>query len=197
MIISKDETVIGEELATLQSDKPRIIKFRTQNDGKNEQVSDQTGTDCSDDPGLTRQEFAADADINNIMKKFEATGQLPPNTRPGQSTAHIDYDIGLQEALMAAQNAKELYATMPEELLRRYPTFQGFIRALDSGEIKIYPKETPQPEGNTNEGTDRNTSLRDDPRPQGAEREGGRPEDRGAREADSRSEGQGSPSGRR
>lgn len=41
------------------------------------------GATVNNEPSMTRQADAAECDINNIMKRYEKTGILPPYTSPG------------------------------------------------------------------------------------------------------------------
>lgn len=69
------------------------------------------GLDFGDEPSLTRTEFAEDLDINNIMSRFERTGELPANVlqaRPPQyldlSDVPADYHVAMN-AIRAAELA--------------------------------------------------------------------------------------------
>lgn len=42
-----------------------------------------TGATVNELPSMTRQADAAECDINNIMKRYEKTGILPPYANPG------------------------------------------------------------------------------------------------------------------
>lgn len=55
-------------------------------------------TDCSEDPGLTDQSQAADADVNHILKRALAAGVLP-----GQDIPRIYADVSNAPDYQAAQ----------------------------------------------------------------------------------------------
>lgn len=108
--------------------------------------------DCSGDEDLARQEYAADADINNIIKRIMAG-----DTSMLRSTMHglVDYTAGLTEAYEAAEELRNAYVNLPEHV-RVTLTQEDFIAKLAAGEsIDVSEKqetvtqvtdETPQPE---------------------------------------------------
>lgn len=107
-------------------------EIRTQADGLGDIVSLQTGLDCSTMPDLARQEFKQEADINILLARF---GVNAPSRQPVYGEA--DFDLDLQQALTAIQEAKTAWATMPIELRQQYPTWQALLTALDRGDINI------------------------------------------------------------
>lgn len=89
---------------------------------------------------LTRQEFKADADINNILQRFGVMGKIPV------WGTTIDYNIDLQSALNAVEQAKIAWKTMPLEVRKKYPTWQILLNEIESGKLKIHkldPDEQP------------------------------------------------------
>lgn len=69
--------------------------------------------DCSNLPSLTRQEFAADADINTIMAQYEASGVISHiNKTP---PAHLDVtDVpDLQNAIQLIRDSEVAFMTLP------------------------------------------------------------------------------------
>lgn len=103
-------------------------------------LGENPGTDCSNDLDLARQEYAADADINNIIRRIMAG-----DTTMLRSTMHglVDYTAGLTEAYTAADDLREAYVNLPEEI-RVTLTQEEFITKLASGE-KIELQEQPEP----------------------------------------------------
>lgn len=73
-----------------------------------------------EDASLTRQEFAQDADINNIMRKYAAG--LPPSpagARPplfGDFSNVPDYQTALDKVI----DAQERFAELPSQVRRRF-----------------------------------------------------------------------------
>lgn len=71
------------------------------------------------DAGWTQQEFAADADINEIVRRFGLTGQLPDNVRVpqyGDFTGITDFE----SAMRAVRKAEEDFMELPAELRLRF-----------------------------------------------------------------------------
>ena len=76
--------------------------------------------DCSVEPSRTRQEFADDCDINNIMAKYETTGFLPNslNTRDPQYLDLANTPDRLQDALALVDEANKAFMTLPADVRR-------------------------------------------------------------------------------
>lgn len=71
-------------------------------------------------PSLTRQEFAAECDINQIMKNYEATGIIPTNTR---TPIYWDADAvpdNLKDAMSALNYANELFMQLGAHVRREF-----------------------------------------------------------------------------
>lgn len=83
--------------------------------------------DCSNSPSRTKQEFAKDADINNIVKKFIKTGQLPPTALAQQKQAYADYsEIGsFHESFNQILGAREMFQQLPVEIRNRFQNDPG------------------------------------------------------------------------
>lgn len=83
-----------------------------------EKLSKETGLTCND-PSLAVQEAAAETDINNIIRSFGITGQLPSAVRSptyGDFTGISDY----QSALNAVIAADESFMQMPAQIRARF-----------------------------------------------------------------------------
>lgn len=87
----------------------------------------ETGFDFSKG-GVTRQEFGQEADINYILSRFGVNSFA----RPVQY-GEVDYDIDLQTALSAIEQAELGYNRLPEELRKQYPSWESVILALAEG----------------------------------------------------------------
>lgn len=77
--------------------------------------------DCSDLPSLTRQEFADECDVNNLMARFEASGILPSN----MNTAEPRYlDVSnvpdLPTALGMLADATDAFMALPATVRRDF-----------------------------------------------------------------------------
>lgn len=158
------------------------IKYRTQNDGKQDAISATAVIDCKDDPGITRQEFADECDVNTILRKFNAGG-VYPQLNPVRMGEEIDYNIDLQDALTAVMYAREAHQQLPPALRQRYPTWQALLTAIDNGELALHNTPPPKQE-DTRETTKRDTGVRNDTPPQETGSQGRRPQDSGAPEPD-------------
>lgn len=81
-------------------------------------ASDETGT-RNDDPSLTKQSFAEEADINTIVRRFGLSGQLPQDVRMpvnGDFTEVHDF----QSAMNALVAARESFEAMPADVRARF-----------------------------------------------------------------------------
>lgn len=109
---------------------------RGQNDGLQDAYSADAVinyTDPDNNPdtrSLTRQEFKAEADINNILKKF---GVDSFNNQPILDS--MDYDTNLHQAMELLAAANALHRDLPEQLRAKYPTRAAIIEGLDSGQF--------------------------------------------------------------
>lgn len=104
---------------------------RTQSDGLQEQYSNAAGLDCSGDQVLTRQEFAEESNINNILTKH---GINPLTMREMTYGQEIDDRIDLQTALYAIEQARTIMPHVPEELRSKYDDWKKVLNAVESGE---------------------------------------------------------------
>lgn len=72
------------------------------------------------DDGMTRQEFAAECDINDLMARYQKTGLLPqnPEKRPiyGDFTNLPSY----QDALHVIMAAEDAFASLPAIVRRQF-----------------------------------------------------------------------------
>ena len=106
--------------------------------------------DCSVEPSVTKQSFAAECDINTIMSRYERTGVIDfVNAREGRygDASAIDY----QKALNIVIEADEMFADMPASLRSRFDNdpvkFLDFVddpANLDEG-IKLGLFKAPAP----------------------------------------------------
>lgn len=81
-------------------------------------VSQETGLFC-DDPSLTQQQFADEADINTIVDRFMKTGHIPTPTSMPQ---YIDYEgvFDFQTAMNAVRQADENFMRMDAKVRARF-----------------------------------------------------------------------------
>ena len=125
------------------------------------EVSDKTGLKC-EDPSLAQQHQKNDADINEIVRRFGLTGELPVSTRLaeyGDFTGIGDYHASLN----AVHAAQEAFYALPAELRAKFDNDPGklldfvndeanYAKAVEFGLIE--PKVSTQPEAveSSNEG---------------------------------------------
>ncbi len=72
-----------------------------------------------DDPSLAQQQFRAECDINNILKQFNVTGELPVGSvqpQYGDFSGITDYQSALN-AVIAAQDA---FLALPAQLRAKF-----------------------------------------------------------------------------
>lgn len=96
-----------------------------------EQVSKDTGLDCSCDEDQTKQEFKEECDINTILKRFNITGQLPSDVRMptfGDFSQVRDF----HDAVNAIAQANEAFDEMPAEIRARFGNDPGAFVAFCS-----------------------------------------------------------------
>lgn len=116
----------------------------------------------SQQPSRTKQSFAKDADINNIVARFLKTGQLPDNIREGGWTsqdftqAPQDYQTALHQ-IRAAQSAfhalpaklRDLFNNDPAQLEHWLANPKNKEQAIEYGLIKkpvaAAPSNSPAP----------------------------------------------------
>lgn len=81
-------------------------------------ASDEAGLFC-DDPSLTQQQFADEADINNIVDRFMKTGHLPSAASMPQ---YADYEgvFDFQSAMNVVRQADENFMRMDAKVRARF-----------------------------------------------------------------------------
>lgn len=75
--------------------------------------------DCSD-KSLTKQSFAAECDINTIMRKFEKTGLIDHNAKHGGSYGDFLAAPEYHEACNAVLAADAAFMSLPSGLRKRF-----------------------------------------------------------------------------
>jgi phage internal scaffolding protein len=81
-------------------------------------ASNGSGLHC-EDATLTQQHFKDECDINNILRQFNITGQLPENTlspRYGDFTGISDYQTALNQVIAA----EDEFMRLPADLRARF-----------------------------------------------------------------------------
>lgn len=96
----------------------REVFLRTGHNYDMDKVSEETGLLC-DEPGVTQQEFKDECDINEIVRRFGLTGDLPDQVRvpvSGDFTNVTDY----ASAMLAVRQAEEAFMELPAELRAKF-----------------------------------------------------------------------------
>lgn len=81
-------------------------------------VDPETG-ELFEDVGYTQQEFAAESDINEIVRRFGLTGQLPDVWNAPQSGDFVDA-VDFTTAMQAVRKAEEAFEDLPADLRKRF-----------------------------------------------------------------------------
>jgi hypothetical protein len=105
--------------------------FRDQADEHGDEISEATATPPDTD-GITRQEFKDEADINVLLAKFGVDNM----TRLPEYGKTIDYNLDLQQALTAIQEAKNANMQVPPELRSKYPDWRAVLNAAETGQYQ-------------------------------------------------------------
>lgn len=105
--------------------------IRTQVDGLNEEYSLDTALDCSILPDLARQEFKEETDVNTVLARYGVGGM---KRQPEYS--ELDYDMDLQQSLMAIREAERAIEKLPPELAEKYSTWERLLAGAYSGNFK-------------------------------------------------------------
>lgn len=77
------------------------------------------GLECKD-PSLTKQSFADESDINNIMKRFEKTGVLPDLQNITGIYADVSDVPDFQTALAIVDKGNSLFMQLPASIRSRF-----------------------------------------------------------------------------
>lgn len=79
-----------------------------------------TGIDCSKDPVLTEQRFKEDSQIENIVKRFEKTGEIPVLANAIKQYGDFTKRLELQSALDTVIRAEEVFNAIPAKIRARF-----------------------------------------------------------------------------
>lgn len=87
------------------------------------------------EPSLTRAEFAADCDINNILKKYQRTGAI--NHFAKYSPQYGDFTpLDLQQAHAVIIQSREMFAALPSSIRDLVRTPEGFLEFVQDPKNK-------------------------------------------------------------
>lgn len=106
-------------------------------------VSAETAHDCNFDPdtgeelpSMTQQQFKEECDINEIVRRFGLTGQMPDDVRipvSGDFTGISDF----KQAMDAVVSAQEEFMRLPAELRERFRNDPQELIAFVSDEGRV------------------------------------------------------------
>jgi len=108
-------------------------------------VSEVTTLDQEGEESIVQQQFAADSDINVIMRRFGATGELPYRVDMGlfgDFTEIEDFD----SAVARVDRARDEFYKLPAEVRERFDNDPGelYKRAQEIGLValqdEVYPR---------------------------------------------------------
>lgn len=105
--------------------------IRIQGDGLGDLVSELTAT-TPEGVSMTRQELAADTDINVMLERFGVMQQQ----RPDPIFTEIDYSLDLQQAYAAVASSRKAVEGVPPELRDKYKDSFALLTAVESGEYE-------------------------------------------------------------
>lgn len=98
--------------------EPIIPFFRTEHNYDRDAISDETGT-RNLEPSMTKQEFAADADINTIIERFGIGYEMPLNTTPPQQGDFTELP-DFTAAVKKVREAQEIFNSLPAKIRSRF-----------------------------------------------------------------------------
>ena len=100
---------------------------------------------CCEDESLAQQQFRDETDINEILRRFNITGQLPDNVRVphyGDFTGVSDYQSALNAVISANESfmalpaeTRAIFNNNPQELLEFVSSESNRDRAIELGLI--------------------------------------------------------------
>lgn len=135
----------------MNKDTGEIVFMRTPYNYDVDAVSEETGTDCGPET-KTQQQFKDEVDINTIVERFNATGELPPQTAfPSEQdfTETFDFQTSMNTIVKANQSFMELPAKARARFNNDPQKFMEFIHDPENMDEAIKLKlavRRPEPE---------------------------------------------------
>lgn len=88
---------------------------------KNELLDLATG-EVTYPPSMTKQSFAAECDINNILKQYKTSGMLAHVNAKAAQGQYLDLpaEVDFQTALNTVMRAEDAFASLPSKLRTRF-----------------------------------------------------------------------------
>lgn len=81
----------------------------------------------NDEPSMTQQQYKDECDINNIMKKYQSTGEFRHLTAKQGQYADFSDIMDYQDMLHTIQYADEAFAALPAEVRLRFKNDPGSL----------------------------------------------------------------------
>lgn len=93
-------------------------------------------------PSMTKQQFKAECDINNILKQFSKTGIIDHINRSSAVWADLPPQMDYQESLRLVLEADEAFSTLPSRVRDRYGNDPSrFLSALSDASERDFLTE--------------------------------------------------------
>lgn len=86
---------------------------------------------CDLKEDTTRQEFAAESEVKNILSRH---GGVPEGPTP--TYGEINYDLNLQVAIRTLADERAAWHKIPLAIRQEYPTWNDLIRGIKSKKLK-------------------------------------------------------------
>jgi len=122
--------------------KKAIDRVRKLRDYDAAKVADKTATDCTDEPCIVQQGFADEADINNIVKRFGLTGQIPPAVVKRGVYGDFTGITDMESAIGVVARAAEGFAALPPEAREKFDNdlarFSAFVAGATDAQLVEY-----------------------------------------------------------
>lgn len=92
-----------------------------------DQVMDPRTGELTQVPSLTKQQFVAECDINNILKQYSATGVLRHISAKAEMGMYQDLpdEVDFQSSLNTVRQAQEAFASLPSAVRTRFENDPG------------------------------------------------------------------------
>lgn len=97
----------------------KLIFFRTPYNFDTDQSSLETGLKC-EDLSLAQQSFRDETDINNILERFNITGELPGGQTQPQYGDFLESPVDYKQALDVVKGAQSAFNALPAALRARF-----------------------------------------------------------------------------
>lgn len=111
----------------------------------------------NDQPSLTDQQWAEDCDVNNIMAKYQKTGQITHSARTQGVYADVSDIPDLMESKQRIVDAINQFDSLPQEI-KQYYHYDPYDFALNYKPDNHPEKPADKPAGGQNETTNNPTN---------------------------------------